>query len=224
MHQAAATGQFILFLCAASAMLIFQKKKTVDWKLALIIDPPTDIMAFVGGYYSHLFAGKTLKFVFAGLLVLASVFMLFPPGDTKKPKSGFGIWNREFGEYKYSVNLFVTIPICMATGFVAGMTGISGGSFKIPLMILACGVPMRIAVGTSSVMVALTALMGLIGHSLRGDFVMEWSIPIALAAVAGGLLGGTFSLKTKPDSLKKVFAYTTIAAAVFMIYNAILSG
>ena len=31
----------------------------------------------------------------------------------------------------------------------------------------------------------------------------------------GGLLGGKFSLRTKPKSLKMIFAYTTFAAAVF---------
>ena len=61
MHQAATTGQLILVVTAIMALLIFQRHKTVDWKLALIIDPPTNIMAFVGGYYAHLFSGITLK-------------------------------------------------------------------------------------------------------------------------------------------------------------------
>jgi len=40
-HQAATTGQFILMLTAFAGMLIFHKHKLVDWKLALVIDPPT---------------------------------------------------------------------------------------------------------------------------------------------------------------------------------------
>ena len=52
MHQAATSAQFILMLTAFAGMLVFQKNRTVDWKLALVIDPPTDIMAFVGGYFS----------------------------------------------------------------------------------------------------------------------------------------------------------------------------
>ena len=104
------------------------------------------------------------------------------------------------------------------------MVGISGGSFKIPLMVLVCGVPMRVAVGTSSAMVAATALMGLAGHSAAGDFNAGWAIPTSVAAVAGGLLGSAFALKTKPVHLKKLFAYTTLAAAVFMAANAVLSS
>jgi len=224
MHQAATVAQFILFFTAVSALLVFQKNKTVDWKLALVIDPPTDIMAFVGGYYAHLFSGGILKFIFAFLLVIAGFFMLCP---IKEKGSGnrkrFGFWHRRFGDNSYVVNLWIAIPITALTGLVAGMVGISGGSFKIPLMVLACGVPMRIAVGTSSAMVAVTALMGFLGHTAGGDFNPYWAVPLMIVAVFGGLIGGKISLKIAPDRLKKIFVYTTLAAAVFMVINAFLS-
>ena len=78
------------------------------------------------------------------------------------------------------------------------MLGISGGSFKIPLMVLAFGVPMKIAIGTSSAMVAVTALMGFTGHTMAGDFNFMWTVPMVCAAVIGGLLGGNISIKTNP--------------------------
>jgi len=225
MHQAATTGQLILVSTAAAALFVFQGKRTVDWKLALVIDPPTDVMALVGGYFAHAFAGSALKFFFAALLVLAALFMLRPakergPGERK----AFGHWRRRFGGHDYVVNLWLAIPITAATGLVAGMVGISGGSFKVPLMVLACGVPMRIAVGTSSAMVAATALMGFLGHTAAGDLDAGWAVPLAAVAVAGGLLGGKFSLRIRPETLKKAFAYTTLAAAAFMAINALTSG
>jgi len=224
MHEAATTGQLILVATAVTALLIFQKHKTVDWKLALVIDPPTDIMAFVGGYYAHTFSDVVLKLVFAGLLVLASLLMLRPVQErTSKNQRRLGFWQRRYGNYKYVVNLWLTIPITAASGFAAGMVGVSGGSFKIPLMVLACGVPMRIAIGTSSAMVAATALMGFLGHTVSGDFNPTWTIPLAIVAVMGGLLGANFSVKARPEKLKLIFAYTTLAAAVFMFTNAAMS-
>ena len=224
MHEAATVAQFILFCTALAALLIFQKGKTVDWKLALVIDPPTDVMAFVGGYYAHAFTGSILKFIFAFLLVIAGFFMLHPVKErVQDNRRRFGLWRREFGGHSYVVNLWYAIPITALTGLVAGMVGISGGSFKIPLMVLACGVPMRIAVGTSSAMVAVTALMGFLGHTAGGDFNPYWAIPLMIVAVMGGLIGGRLSLKTKPNNLKRIFAYTTLAAALFMLVNAFLS-
>ena len=224
-HQAATTGQFILMLTAFAGMLIFHKHKLVDWKLALVIDPPTDIMAFVGGYFSEYVSGTSLKLALAGLLVLAGFLMLLKVKD--KPilrQKRFGYWHRKYGDQKYIVNLWLAIPITAAVGLAAGAVGISGGSFKIPLMVLLCGVPMRIAVGTSSAMVAATALMGFLGHTANGHFDAHWAIPVACVAVLGGLIGGKFAMKTKPKNLKKIFAYTTLAAAIFMIFNALFSS
>jgi uncharacterized membrane protein YfcA len=224
-HQAATTAQLILITTAVSALIMYGKHKTVDWKLALVIDPPTDVMALVGGYLAHRISGDALKYIFAGLLIVAGFFMLRPAKEKPVQQTRrFGYYHREFGEYRYVVNLWLALPISAFTGFVAGMVGISGGSFKIPLMVLACGVPMRVAVGTSSAMVAATALTGFIGHLIGGDFNPAWTLPLAAVAAAGGFAGSRISLKTNQAGLKKLFAFTTLAAAVFMAVNALMSG
>ena len=218
--QAATSAQCILLCTAVAAALIFQKSRTIDWKLAMVLDPPTDVMALLGGYYAHVLPSGVLKFVFAGLLVLSGFFMLRPAKNKQySDKNQLGFWHRKFGGQEYEVNLWLALPITAGTGLVAGMVGISGGSFKVPLMVLGCGVPIRVAVSTSSAMVAATAFMGLVGHSAAGDFNAFWAIPMSVTAVIGGLLGGLFSLKTKPKNLKKIFAYTTLGAALFMIIN-----
>lgn len=225
MHEAATTGQFILMVTAVAGMLIFHKHKLVDWKLALMIDPPTDLMAFVGGYFSEYISGTWLKLAFSILLVIAGLLMLLKVEEKPIDKAkAFGYWHRTFGEHSYVVNLWVAIPVTALVGLASGALGISGGSFKIPLMVLFCGVPMPIAVGTSSAMVALTALMGFIGHSASGHFNPQIAIPVAGAALIGGILGGKLAVKTRSANLKKIFAFTTLAAAVLMGVSAFLGS
>lgn len=223
MHQAATTGQFILILTALAGMLIFQKHKLVDWKLALVIDPPTDIMALIGGYFSGYVSGISLKFILAGLLMIAGFLMLVKVQEKPILKKKVGYWYRNYEGQEYVVNLWLAIPITAAAGLAAGAVGISCGSFKVPLMVLLCGVPMQVAVGTSSAMVAATALMGFLGHAVNGHFDVKWSIPVTCCAVFGGIVGGKFAIKTNPEKLKKIFAYTTLGAAIFMVGNALLS-
>jgi uncharacterized membrane protein YfcA len=103
------------------------------------------------------------------------------------------------------------------------MVGVSGGFFLVPLMVLAGGVPMRISVATASTLIASTALMGFVGHALRGDFDPAWAIPLACVAIIGGFVGAHFTLKTKPEKLKQLFAYTTLVASLLMVTNAIYS-
>ncbi|MCF7942234.1 MAG: sulfite exporter TauE/SafE family protein [Spirochaetia bacterium] len=224
MHQAATMGQFILMIAALTGMLVFNRKKLVDWKLALVIDPPTDIMAFVGGYYSSYLSGTTLKIVLSVFLVIAGFSMLInlkehPIHVGKR----LGYWHREYNGEQYVVNLWYTLPVTAAAGLVAGAVGISGGSFKIPLMVLLCGVPMHIAVGTSTAMVAATATMGFLGHSLQGHFEPHYAIPLGIAALLAGILGGRLAIRTNPKHLKLIFAVTTFVAALLMIGNALLS-
>ncbi|HDG68522.1 MAG TPA: sulfite exporter TauE/SafE family protein, partial [candidate division Zixibacteria bacterium] len=135
-----------------------------------------------------------------------------------------GILEVRIGEKKYPLNLKIAVPVTVLTGFAAGMVGVSGGSFLVPLMVLACGVPVHIAVGTASILVAATAFMGFAGHALRGDFDPHLAIPLAVITIIGGTLGGKFALKSKPHHLKRLFAYTNFLAAGFMLFNALRTG
>jgi uncharacterized protein len=222
MHQAATMGQFILMIAALTGMLMFNKSKLIDWKLALIIDPPTDIMALIGGYFSVYLSGTHLKIILSVFLILAGFSMLIKVKERPiQTKNAIGYWHRSFAGEDYVVNLWYTIPITALAGLVAGAVGISCGSFKIPLMVLLCGVPMRVAVGTSSAMVAATAIMGFTGHALRGHFEPQFAVPLAIAAILAGIFGGKLAIKTNPKYLKIIFALTTFVAAIMMVINAI---
>ncbi len=222
MHEAATTGQFILFSASVAAMIIFQKNKSVSWMLAILIGTFTALSALGGGYFSYLFSGFSLKLIFAVMLFIAGIVMLIPVSENKASAKNkhFGIISIKSGDKIYSVNLWIALPITILTGFGSGMVGVSGGSFLVPLMVLACELPMHTAVGTASTLIAATAFMGFIGHAVQGDFNPHYAIPLAFVTIIGGIIGGKFSLKSKPKNLKKLFAYTNWMAALFMIFNA----
>ena len=222
MHEAATTGQFILFSASVAAMIIFQKNKSVSWVLAFLIGTFTALSALAGGYFSHLFSGFSLKLIFAVMLFIAGVLMLIPVTENKANTNNKAFCSLpiKLGDKTYSVNLWLAVPVTVLTGFASGMVGVSGGSFLVPLMVLACGIPMHTAVGTASTLIAAIAFMGFIGHAVHGDFNPHYAIPLAFVTILGGVIGGKFSLKSKPKNLKKLFAYTNWVAALFMIFNA----
>ena len=47
------------------------------------------------------------------------------------------------------VKVWIALPVSVLTGFASGMVGVSGGSFLVPLTVVACSVPMHLAVGTA---------------------------------------------------------------------------
>ena len=220
MHTAATTGQFILFTASVAAVFIFQKRRTVVWQIAIMIGVILSVSALCGGYFSYLFSGFVLKILFAVMLFFAGVVMLIPFRVLRRRKNGYGGWKFKSGEELYSVNLWVAIPITMVTGFASGMVGVSGGSFLVPLMVLVVGIPMHNAVGTASILIAVSSFMGFSGHTLQGHFDPGLAIPLAIVTIVGGFMGSKFAFKTKPDILKLLFAITNWLASVFMIISA----
>jgi uncharacterized membrane protein YfcA len=221
-HTAATTSQFILLSSALAGAAFFGKAKAVSWPLASFFGGLNASMAFLGGFEAHLFSGSTLKVVLSVLLAIAGATMLFPEREgRKRANPNRGYWNLRENEAIYVVDLRLAVPLTMATGFFSGMVGISGGSFLVPLMVVGCGVPMRTAVGTATALLAATALAGFSGNALHGGFEASLAVPGAVAAVAGGLLGGRIALKTKPKELKSVSGVITMIAAAFMMANAL---
>ena len=223
MHIAAASVQFILFTAAFSAMLVFGKKKLVEWKLAIFMGVLIGISAFLGGFFSDYVPGKTLKLILSVLLFVLALLMLKPvKGSTNEAiKTGWKYWNIKSYDNTivYPVNLLIVAPTVLVFGFIAGMVGISGGSFMVPLLVLACSLPMKRAVATASTLVAISALSGFIGHAIAGHFDYRIAVPLAIGGAIGGLIGGSIAIKSKPKLLKILFALTTLVAAIIMAYK-----
>jgi uncharacterized membrane protein YfcA len=223
MHIAATSVQFILFTAAFFAMLVFGKKKFVEWRLAVLMGVLIGISAFLGGFFSDYVPGKTLKLILAILLFFLSLLMLKTPegAPNQTKKEGWIYWNIRSSDNTatYPVNLVIVVPIVLTFGFIAGMVGISGGSFMVPLLVLACNVPMKNAVGTASTLISVSALAGFIGHAMVGHFSYRTAVPLAVGGAVGGLIGGKIAIKSKPKVLKILFAAATFVAAIIMAYK-----
>lgn len=80
---------------------------------------------------------------------------------------------------------------------------------------------MDVAVATSTVMVAFTALSGLIGHALNENIEWTTGLILAVTAVLGGLTGSKMSLKTDKILLKRIFGIVLILISIKFIIGLI---
>jgi len=78
---------------------------------------------------------------------------------------------------------------------------------------------MKIAIGTSTTLVMITALSGFLGHLSTGHFDIQLAIPLAIGGIIGAIIGSSLTLKTKPKFLKIIFASTSLIAALLILYN-----
>jgi uncharacterized membrane protein YfcA len=224
LYRCAATSQVLIFVATISALLVFQKAGLVDWSLAFIVEPPTNLGAFLGGYLSPYFPAAFSKLAFACIILIGAWFMIRPIQDRQnkladKSEHLFCL-KRNFGSKSYTLNLLVIIPLMIFAGFVAGMLGVGGGLIKVPALVLLGGVPIKIAVGSSSLMIGITALMGLFGHALVGHFELKLALILGVAVLAGSQIGARLGVKIDKERHKKYFGYLLILIACWMAYMA----
>jgi uncharacterized membrane protein YfcA len=222
-HDAATTSLFVILGTSVSAFIRYRQRGYVDWKLALVIEPPTFLMAFAGGLVADYINALVLKVVFAAMLILVSFFMVRNIVEKENiPVWRWGYWQRTLRDTTYVVRLPWLMPATTVAGFVAGMIGISGGVFKVPAMVLLGNVPMRIAIGTSSLMVGFTALAGLSGHVISGSFDILIALPLMAAASAGGWLGSSISVQARIRILRMFFAILLLLVSVWLIVSEVI--
>jgi uncharacterized membrane protein YfcA len=223
MYVAATTSQVLIMVVSFSSLLVFARARTVDWKLVLLIEPPTNIGSFLGGYLSPYFSPDFAKVCFAIVLLIGAFYMFAPPAAARKRHSGdhWWLWHRTGVAIPYAINVLVLVPIMLLAGFVAGMLGVGGGLLKVPAVVVLGGVPMGIAVGSSSLMIGVTALTGFIGHALRGQFDLWLAVVLGAGVLVGSQIGPRFAVKTDQARLKKYFGLLLLLISLWMIYGVV---
>lgn len=220
-HEASTISLFMIAVSTISAAIVFHRRRVIDWRLLLYIVPLAAVGSFLGGYAAHLISAAAITAIFAVFLCFSA--LLIYRHDSSKEGRMHGlvpkllVWERTYGEHHYSVSLGVLIPIGLGLGAMAGMLGIGGGLFLLPVLILLFGVPMRITIGATTVYTGVSALVGLAGHIAGGDPLNVWiAIPLAIAVFIGARIGSQMSHKVSLPKLKVVIAVILVALAAVM--------
>lgn len=103
-------------------------------------------------------------------------------------------------------------------GMVLGLIGGGGSILAVPLLVYVVGVPSpHVAIGTSAVAVALSALSSLIGHARLGNVRWNCAIVFTLAGVLGAALGSTLGKAFDGGRLLLLFGVLMIVVAAMML-------
>ena len=103
----------------------------------------------------------------------------------------------------------------LAVGLLTGLFGIGGGFLIVPALVIVLGVPMRMAVGTSLVAIALNALWGMLAYLTLGG--LDWGLIglFATGGLLGVLLGGRLAARLPERALRMVFASLVVGLAIY---------
>lgn len=105
-----------------------------------------------------------------------------------------------------------------AMGLVSGLTGVGGGIFLSPLLLLRGWADARETAALSTAFIFVNSVAGLLGHLAQAAMLPREISWWALAAAAGGYLGASYgSHRFAPRTLRRLLALVLLFAAVKMI-------
>ncbi|MBW2277157.1 MAG: TSUP family transporter [Deltaproteobacteria bacterium] len=219
-HVASAVSLFVITVAHLSALYVFVRSKLVDYKLALALEPVSCIGALIGGLSSEMIGATALSAMFGCLMLVAAIVIHRRPMEAAvvpQLATGRWAWQRSFGAHEYTINLALALPLTLVIGYLGGLLGFAGGWLKIPMLVLLFGMPIKVAIGTSSLMVAVTSLVGCIGHGIEGHFDARLAIVLALMGVVGAQIGARLTVGADTVMLKRIFSVVLLGVALWMI-------
>lgn len=113
------------------------------------------------------------------------------------------------------------ILLGLLIGVVTGLLGAGGGFLIIPTLVLFLKLPMKTAVGTSLLIIAINSLFGFL-FSLK-QFEYDWGLLISFTvlSVSGLFIGGKIAEKIEGNSLKKGFGWFVLVMGIYIIIHEI---
>jgi uncharacterized membrane protein YfcA len=207
-HVAIGTSALSVSANAFANLLGHWRAGNVKWPCAATFALVGIVGAAIGSTLGKLVDGQQLLFLFALAMIAVGVAMLRPRAAKGK------------ADVHITAGMAVRLSaIGLIVGAASGFFGIGGGFLIVPGLMLATGMPILNAIGSSLLSVGSFGLTTAINYALSG--LIEWAI--ALLFVAGGVAGGyvgmraAASLAANRRRLTFVFAGIVFAVATYML-------
>ena len=202
-HEATATSLVIVGATAVTGLAPHMQAHRVQWRTAILFGAAGILGTFGGAWANRQVSGPMILLLFGILMLVVAARMVTGGMSDSETTTEPRAW---------------IIPVAgLTVGLLTGFFGVGGGFVIVPALVLWLGIPMRVAVGTSLVVIAINSLAGAMAY--RDDGAFNWMV--ALLFVAGGLIGGQLGGRAvgrvNETALKRGFAGLMVSIALFLI-------
>jgi len=112
-----------------------------------------------------------------------------------------------------------------AVGFVLGLIGGGGSILAVPLLVYVVGVASpHVAIGTSAIAVAVSALANLLHHARAGHVKWRCATLFAAAGIVGAAIGSSLGKAFSGQKLLSLFGVLMIVVGIAMLIKRRRSG
>jgi uncharacterized membrane protein YfcA len=222
---------YSLFIVGSSSLAgVYPKyiKGLVSIKTAIIFGIPSVISVFITRKYlvpslpdpiftiGGLIITKPLflMIIFAILMLIASISMIKDRNEELNSNDTAPV------KYNYPIILLQGT----AEGFLTGLVGAGGGFLIIPALVMLSRLPMKLAIGTSLLIIAVKSLIGFMGDFSASENAIDWSLLFSVTglAIIGIIIGNQLSLKVDGKKLKKGFGWFVLLMGIYVLLKELL--
>jgi hypothetical protein len=213
-HMAIGTSAIAVSLSALANLANHARGRKVKWPCAVTFSAAGIAGAVAGSSLAIRMPGEQLLALFGVLMVVVGTVMFI-----RKDAEGNPDVRLSFSTARQLLPLLLAIGF--AVGALSGFFGIGGGFLIVPGLMLATGMPLANAIGTS--LVAVTAFGATTASNYALSGFVDWRI--AAFFIAGGLLGGLLGtlagrrLGQAKGRLATIFALFVIITGLYVIWK-----
>ncbi len=209
--SAIATSLLVVGATSLVAMGQHARRGHVLWTKGLLFGAFAMLGAFGGGHLAAFIPGWMLLVLFAGMM-LATALAMLRGNDDGASAGAVGASAREAAVWKVAVE-------GLLVGAFTGLVGAGGGFLIVPALVLLGGVPMRLAVGTSLLIISLKSFAGLVGYLSHVEIDPTIAAIVTVMAIAGSFAGAMLSTRAQPDVLRRAFGWFVLAMGCGMLFQ-----
>src|SRR5688500_16855154 len=211
---AIATSLCVVGLVAFIGFLTHARQGNVAKRVALIFGPFAIIAAYGGALLARHIPAETQLVLFAVVGLAGSVMMF--RGTLRPAVAG------DAADYSFEASPRTVLLLALqgsGVGLLTGLIGVGGGFLIVPALVIVAKLPMRIAVGTSLLVITMNALSGFAGYA--GTVLIDWSLVAWFTAfAAGGSIAGTVASTRVPQRrLRQAFGLLLIGVSLYVLYR-----
>jgi uncharacterized membrane protein YfcA len=214
-HVAVGTTLALIVPTALSGAINYIRKKMVSLPLVACCAPPSVVGTICGSIATHYVHGSVMMFVMSLLIGFTGFDLL--TGFGKKLRNKVQDLDTTFVVSSKNIQSAVLLGLCV--GFLSGFVGIGGGFVMIPMFMFLYGLPIKLAFGTSLMVVAAVSLPGSFVHYLHKHVDLGLAITMSCAAIPASYLGSKLALKVQDEVLRKSFGFFLLVLMVVFVYK-----
>ena len=220
---------YSLFVVGSTSLVgagTYMRKGLVNYKTALVFAIPSFIAVFLTRKFlvpalpDPLFTvGEAIITINIGIMVFFALIMLAASYSMITAKKCVDCDENEAVVFNFPMIALEGSVV----GVITGIVGAGGGFLIIPALVLLAKLPMKMAVGTSLLIIAAKSLIGFLGD--LSTQTIDWQLLLIFTSlsIVGIFIGSALSKKINEKVLKTGFGWFVLVMGIYIITKELLA-